>query len=239
MDRRLFDLSTADGCSISPNVWRTKFVLARKGLSYRTEQVGFTDIGAIGLGIFATLPVLQDGNEWIGDSWAIADYLDRTYPESPSFGTAAERAGVSFFDRWMASEVTAPLFRICAFDILNRLRDSDRAYFRSSREKRLGQSLEATHEQRDADLPILRQRLQPLRLVLRDQSFVGETEPGYADFIAAGALIWGGSVATLPLLADDDALLPWPRRCLDLYGGIGADLALPAFPGLPSTEDQP
>ena len=66
---------------------------------------------------------------------------------------------------------------------------------------------------------------------------MGGTEPGYGDYIEAGTLIWGASVATVPLLADDDALLRWLRRCLDLYGGVGADLALPALPGLPSTED--
>lgn len=183
------------------------------------------------------MPVFQDGCEWISYSWAIADHLDRAYPSCPLFGTAAEWAGVHFFDRWMTSEVTSPLFRICAFDILNRLRDSDRACFRSSREKRLGRSLEATYEGRDAYLPVLRRRLEPLRLLLGDQSFVGGTEPGYGNYIAAGTLIWGGSVATVPLLADDDALLPWLRRYLDLYGGIGADLALPALPGLPFTED--
>ena len=62
-------------------------------------------------------------------------------------------------------------------------------------------------------------------------------ELGYADYIAAGALIWGGSVATIPLLADDDALFPRLRRYLHIYSEVGADLALPAFPGLPSTED--
>ena len=139
MDRRLFELSTAGGCSISPYVWRTKLVLARKGIAYRSELVGFTDISAICTSGFATVPVLQDGCEWISDSWAIADHLDRADPSCPLFGTAAERAGMRFFDRWMTSEVTSPLFRICAFDILIRLRDSDRAYFRSSREKRLGQ----------------------------------------------------------------------------------------------------
>lgn len=236
MERRLFELVTADGCSISPYVWRSKFVLASKGLGYRTEPVGFTDIAAIGAGQFKTLPILQDGEAWIGDSWAIADHLDRNYPDRPAIEPAAA-AGIVFFDRWMAAEVSANLFRICVFDIFDRLRDADRVYFRSSRERRLGQSLEEAHAQRETYVPIIRQRLQPLRLTLRDRPYVGGEEPNYADYIAAGTLIWGGSIATVPLLAEDDPLIPWLRRCLDLFGGVGADLSLPAFPALTATED--
>lgn len=236
MTLTLFELTTADGCSISPYVWRTKFALARKGLPYRTELAGFTDIGGIGPGTYATLPILQDGEQWVGDSWTIADHLDSAYPEQPLFRSASERATVRFFDRWMAVEVVANLFQICAFDIYNRLREADRAYFRASREQRLGHSLETCHGQRDGYLAILDQRLQPLRLILREQRFVGGAEPSYADYIAAAAMIWAGGVATIQILSDDDALLGWLRRCLDLHGGVGAHLALSAFPGLPATE---
>ena len=236
MTLRLFELTTADGWSISPYVWRSKFVLARKGMPYRTELAGFTGISAIGPGTFATLPILQDGTQWICDSWTIADHLDETYPQQPLFQSAAERATVRFFDRWMAVEVVANLFRICVLDIHDRLRDADRAYFRTSREQRLGQSLDTCHEQRDRYLPVLHQRLQPLRLTLREQLFIGGTEPGYADYIAAATMIWAGGVATVPLLPDDDELLGWLRRCLDLHGGVGAHLPLPALPGLPATE---
>jgi len=236
MQRRLFELATADGCSISPYVWRSKFVLASKGLDYRSELVGFTDIAAIGSRQFKTLPILHEGDAWIGDSWAIADHLDRTHPECRAIAPAAA-PGVRFFDRWMGCEIAATLFRICVLDIFHRLRDADRSYFRTSREQRLGHSLEEAHARRDACVPILRQRLQPLRLTLRDQPFVGGGHPDYADYIAAGTLIWGGSVATLALLAADDPLLGWLRRCLALFGGVGADLVLPAFPGLSPTED--
>lgn len=66
--RRLFELTTEDGCSISHYVWRTKFALARKNLPYDTETVGFTKIAAIGNGSFRSLPVLQDSGKCIGGS---------------------------------------------------------------------------------------------------------------------------------------------------------------------------
>lgn len=233
--RRLFELTTEDGCSISPYVWRTKFALAQKNLGYDAEPVGFTDVAAIGDGSFRSLPVLDDEGEWTGDSWAIADYLDRAHLDRPLFSSSGERGTAVFFEKWLALDVVANLFRICVLDIHDRLRASDRPYFRKSREKRLGHPLEAVYDQRDQHVRALRDRLQPLRLTLRDQPFVGGEEPAYADYIAAGAFIWAGSVATIELLPPEDDLLPWLGRCLALHGGIGANLILPGLPSLNSS----
>jgi glutathione S-transferase len=230
--RRLFELTTEDGCSISPYVWRTKFALAGKNLPYETEPVGFTQIAAVGDGSFRSLPVLQDGGKWIGDSWAIADYLNEAYPDAPLFASPGERGTAVFFEKWYGLDIVLTLLRICIFDIHNRLREADRPYFREIREKRLGQSLEAIHEQRDQHVRALPDRLLPLRLTLRDQPFVGGEVPAYVDYIAAGAFIWAGSVATTALLPPGDDLLPWLRRCLALHGGVGADISLPGLPGL-------
>lgn len=217
--RSLFELTTADGCSISPYVWRAKFALARKGLAYETQPVGFTEIASVGDGSFRSVPILQDHEEWIGDSWAIANYLDRVYPDQPLFTSPAERALALFFEKWLGVEVISSLFRICALDIHDRLREADRPYFRESRETRLGRSLEEVHSERELHLPILRERLQPLRLMLRDNPFVGGSSASYADYTAAGAFIWAGSVATVNLLPGEEILLSWLRRCLILYGG--------------------
>lgn len=234
--RRLYELTTEDGCSISPYVWRTRFALGHKKLPYESCAVGFTDIPAIGPGTFRSLPILDDGGKWIGDSWAIATYLDRAYPDTPPlFSSAAEHGVVRFFERWLAVEVVSKLFRICVFDIYNRLGQKDRAYFRQSREARLALSLEAAHGQREQYLPELRERLQPLRLTLREQSFIGGDTPSYADYVAAGAFMWAGSVATLELLEASDPVLPWLRRCLDLHDRIGTS---PSLPGLPTLSSQ-
>ena len=228
--RRLFELVTDDGCSISPYVWRTKYALAAKGLPYESCGVGFVDVPTIGSGSFATLPVLEEaGGRWVGDSWAIAGYLDETYPEPALFSCGGEHALALFFDKWLAVEVISRLFRICVLDIHDRLRAADKAYFRQSRETRLRQSLEVTQAERERHLPALRNSLQPMRLTLRTSPFLGGSSPGYADFIAIGAFIWAGAVATVDLLERDDPLLDWVDRCLSLYGGIGASLALPGL----------
>lgn len=227
--RRLYELVTDDGCSISPYVWRTKFALAAKGLDYESCGVGFVDVPAIGSGEFRTLPVLEDAGQWVGDSWAIAAYLDQTYPGPALFSCEGEHALALFFEKWFALEVISNFFRICVLDIHDRLREADKAYFRKSRETRLGQTLEAAHAERERYLPAVQKSLQPMRLTLRASPFLGGNAPGYADFIAIGAFIWAGAVATPDLLECDDPLLEWLDRCLSLYGGIGGSLALPGL----------
>ena len=227
--RRLYELVTDDGCSISPYVWRTKYALAAKGLPYESCGVGFVDIAAIGSGEFRTLPILEDGGQWVGDSWTIAAYLDQTYPEPSLFSCEGEHALALFFEKWFAVEVISNLFRICVFDIHNRLREADKDSFRQSRETRLGQPLEVAHAERERFLPVVQKSLQPMRLTLRASPFLGGNSPGYADFIATGAFIWAGAVATVDLLERDDPLLEWLDRCLCLHGGIGASLALPGL----------
>ena len=239
MPRRLFELATEDGTSISPYVWRSKFALAQKQLPYQSELVGFTSIPEVGAGTFKSLPILEDGGEWIADSWDIADHLDRVYPDRPLFASAGERGTALFFEKWLGVEVISAFFRICVFDIHNRLGKQDREYFRATREKRLGQSLEEVHETREAHLLLLRERLQPLRLTVRDSSFIGGDAPAYADYIAAAAFIWAGSVATVDLLGEDVPLLGWLGRCFALHGGIGEALSLPGLPGLHSSNGAP
>lgn len=229
MSLTLYELVTADGTAISPYVWRSRFALAHKGLRAETVGVEFTDIPTIGDGQFRTVPVLRDGDTWIGDSWDIADYLDSVHPASPIFSSPRERAAQWFFDRWSGKELGLNLFRVVAFDIYERVGSASRSYFRESREKRLGTTLEASHATREGPLAEFRLRLEPARLVLRDTPFLGGSTPSYADYCLISFFIWSGSVATVPLLAHDDILHPWIERCLALYGGISDKLVLPAL----------
>lgn len=232
--RRLYELVTDDGSPISPYAWRTRYVLAYKGLPFDPCGVGFTEIANIGPGSFRTVPVLEDRGRWVEDSWSIASYLDEHYPAAPPvFSSPSEYATLRFVEKWLFSEVVTRLFRICVLDIHDRLRPGDRAYFRQTREQRLGGSLEAAHEQRGAQLPLLRTAVQPIRLALREQPFLGGEAANYADFMAMGAFIWAGTVATLPLLEEDDPILSWINRSLRLYGGIGEGLILKGIPPRP------
>src|SRR5437868_2830156 len=125
-DRRLFELVADDGTSISPFVWRIKYALGAKKLDYETCGVAFADIPHIEEGRFTTVPVLQDGELYVGDSWTIADYLDSVSSDPIRlFSSPAERTMVQFFDEWLGSSVRPLLFRICVKDIHDRLQARD------------------------------------------------------------------------------------------------------------------
>lgn len=221
---RLYELILENGCSMSPYVWRTRLALAHKGLECESAPVGFIDIPGLHGGRFKTVPILEDGDELVGDSWIIADYLEKAYPERPAlFTSPGERAMVRFFDGWFLREGLAALFGLYALDIHNAIRPADRAYFRASREPRLGATLEDATADRADRLPGFRKAMQPIRGVLKEKPFLGGDTPNYADHIALAGFIWIASVNTLPPLEAGDPLLAWFERGLDLYDGLARD----------------
>lgn len=222
---RLYELVMENGLSASPFAWRIRYALAHKGIAFDSVALGFTEIPAAFAGRFKTVPVIEDGETMLAESWDIAEYLDRAYPSQPLlFSGPAEQAMVRLMDAWFASAIMRGIFAIYALDIYNAARPVDRPYFRQSREARVKTSLEEFVSGRTERLPALRQALQPLRIQLQRFPFLGGERPNYADYIALGAFQWIASVSTLPLLAaEDDALRGWLERGFGLYGGLGRD----------------
>lgn len=217
----LYDLAAADGRRFSPFCWRIKMALAHKGLAFETVATPFTAIADIPGGGHRTVPVLDDGGRQVRDSFAIALYLEETYPDRPSlFGGPAGLAAARFVDAWTLS-VMARISRVILLDIHDTLAEPDRAYFRASREKRFGTTLEAFVADRDAHVAALRDALLPLRLMLRSQPFVCGDAPAFGDHMAFGMLQWPRVASPVAILADDDPVRAWFERCLDLYGGLG------------------
>jgi glutathione S-transferase len=97
--------------------------------------------------------------------------------------------------------------------------EKDRAYFRESREKRLGAPLEQAGGDPKKGLADFRGALEPLRPVLVENSFVSGKGPGYADYIVFGVFMWARSVSPQRLLEPDDPMYAWRERMLDLWDG--------------------
>jgi glutathione S-transferase len=116
------------------------------------------------------------------------------------------------------------LLGLIIVDIHSVLGAEDQAYFRKSREERLGKTLEEVQAGRDQRIDVFRQSLQPLRHLLARQPFLGGESPLFADYIAFGPLQWARVVSPLGLLADDDPVATWFDRCLDLHGGVGRSM---------------
>jgi glutathione S-transferase len=205
-------------------VWRIRYALAHKGIPFETRPLGFTEVRAQFGGRFKTVPILAHGATVLNESWEIAEYLDRAFPERPLFATRAENATVRLADALLGGELLRRMFFMYVLDVHNAARPADRAYFRASREEYLKGTLEAFTAERATHLPKLRAALAPLRAHLAERAFLGGERPNYADYIMLGYFHWVASVATLPMLAhDDEVLRGYLERGFDLYGGLGRD----------------
>ena len=221
MTLRLYDLAGAEpDRRFSPYCWRTRLALAHKALPVETIPWRFTDKAAIAPSGQGFVPVLVDRDRWISDSWTIANYLEDNYPDRPSiFGGAVGRTLTRYFSTF-ADSLVAVIFPFIALDILNRIDDQDRDYFRASREKRVGMTLEAFVADRAVKLPAFRAGLTPLRRVLAGQPFFGGNEPLYADYAVFGPFQWARCISPFELLEKDDPVRLWRDRLLDRFDGL-------------------
>jgi glutathione S-transferase len=226
----LHDLCGADPeCRFSPNCWKVRMALAHKGLESETRPTRFTDIREIANGFSRTVPVIEDGDRLVRDSFEIALYLEETYPERPSlFRGKGGESHARFVESWTITSLHTVLIRIIIKDIHDQLDEADKFYFRESREKRLGGRLEDVQADRDVRIVELRERLTPLRHMLGRQDFIGGAMPLFADYIVFGALQWARVVSSARLLGDDDPVAAWFGRCLDLYDGMGRKMTAAA-----------
>jgi glutathione S-transferase len=221
----LFDLVVSGDRRPSPFCWRTKLALRHKGLVYVAEPVGFSEKDKIAFAGSTTLPVIRDdgrGGHAVKDSWQIALWLDEAYPARPLFGSASATSFARFVNGWADTAVHGALFPLVVADIHAHARPQDQAYFRDSREKRLGRPLEAAQAAaRDGGLAVLRSTLEPVRRQLAGQPFISGDAPAYPDYILAGTVLWPRTISPLRLLDPADPLNAWLDRMLDLFDGLG------------------
>ena len=169
-----------------------------------------------------TVPALRDGAHLVVDSWAIAQHLEQAYPGRPSlFGGAGGEQVTRFVQSWCVAMLHSELVRVIVADIWLHLTPQDQDYFRSSREKRFGRTLEEVQAGREERMEGFRNSLQPLRMTLKDAPFLGGQQPLYADYLAFGAFQWARVISPFRILGEDDPLKAWFEGCLDLHGGIG------------------
>lgn len=218
----LYDLVGADDRRFSPACWRTRMAMAHKQLEYETRPTRFGDISTIAGGGHKTIPVIEDGDEIVSDSFVIAEYLERTYPNRPSlFGDARGLEYARFLNNWANSVIQGALAPMVMFDIYQQLDESDKDYFRTSREARFGMTLEEVPEGREERAEKFAKVLAPLRTNLQAAPYLGGDEPFYGDYAVFGPFQWARVVSNFPVLAADDPINQWFDRCLDLFDGLG------------------
>ena len=163
--------------------------------------------------------MLVDGERTISDSWRIAEYLEETYPDAPSlFGSAEGKRHARFIKHWTES-LHPMVSRMVIRDIYDELHESDKAYYRESREKRLGKSLEEAAADREDTRKKFAAALAPLRLAVAEEPFLCGDKPGFADYIAFGMFQWPRCSSPFPILLAEDSIADWQKRMLDLFSG--------------------
>ncbi|TBU40735.1 hypothetical protein BD309DRAFT_869686 [Dichomitus squalens] len=197
----------------SPNTWKTRFSLNIKGLPYKTVWVEYPDIEPLCKTIGATaaekrrdgtplytLPVIHDPNTGavLSDSAAIARYLDKTYPDTPTLiPPHLDALTAAFEDAFWSVFEPGYGYIICAamYDVL---REGSRPFFRQTRDKVLGKpgEIEPGSEKRAQHWEKNRVGIHNIAKWLemdgKDKLFFAGNDAGitYADITVAGFFMW-------------------------------------------------
>ncbi len=219
----LYELAGSDSSRpFSPHCWKTVLSLSHKGLDYSGSPVPFTAIPEIEDGEGKSVPVIRDGDKVVRDSFDIAIYLDETYPDRPSlFGGQGGIAMARFFETWATTQILAVIGGALMLDIHAMLAPKDQDYFRQSREARFGRTLEEVVAAGRERVGSVSQKLEPMRMVLQRQPYLGGDGPLFCDYIVFGAFQWARTTSRARILEDGDPVADWFERCLDLHGGVG------------------
>ena len=223
MSLKLFELVGTDAARpFSPFCWRARMALAHKGLSAESLPWRFTEKGAIAPHGAEKVPVLLHDDKPVVDSWAIASYLEDTFPDRPSlFGGQGGRAMARMLNWWGDIAIVGGIFPLIIADIPKNLAQTDADYFRKTREARFGgKKLEEIMANRDTAVTAFRKSLEAMRLTLKTQPYLGGSEPNYADYIVFGGFQWARVVSPFKLLEADDPVYAWREKLLDAFDGM-------------------
>lgn len=192
----LFDLASRDGNKCwSYNPWKTRFVLAYKGLDYTTEFLDYPDIEKrLSPHITAqnyTIPTIQytDGR-YIMDSRAIAETIEKDHPSPPLYLDSPYLANL---ERLLGPLTPTLRPHFIPKVVRTLLRDPSLDYFISTREAAIGMTLDEFEAKEGQDFTKAEPHLQPITSLLKENAegpfFMGKTK-SYADFLWASILIF-------------------------------------------------
>ncbi|KAI1264455.1 hypothetical protein F5Y18DRAFT_82170 [Xylariaceae sp. FL1019] len=111
----------------APNPWKIRYALNYKGIPYHTEFVDFPDIPSVRQSLNVktidtyadgstryTLPILKDEstNALIGETWDMAVYLEKQYPQGPSLFPNGSIGLIKSFNEYVETAF-APFQPLC------------------------------------------------------------------------------------------------------------------------------
>ena len=167
-------------------------------------------------------PVLRDGDKVVHETWDIACYLEERFPDRPSlFGGEVGRGMARLINIWSDTVPGVPLRRVIYADFPAVLDASDRGYFRSSRERDLGMSLEAACADPAAKLATFQNACAPLERTLAAQKFISGAAPAYADYIVFSVFQMARLGSPNEIVVPGSGIAAWRQRMIALYDNLG------------------
>ena len=108
-------------------------------------------------------------------------------------------------NEWAGFQLAPPLRRVIYADFPAVLDPGDRAYFRSTRERDLGMSLEAACAEPEKKLATFQRVCVPLERSLSSQPYICGSSPAYADYIVFSVFQWARLGSLKDIVANDYA----------------------------------
>ena len=224
--RQIFELCGGNrDVQFSPFCWVTRLCLKHKGLDVEVVPVKFLEKEPFAESGSTSVPVLKDGDKWVSDSFEIAKYLEATYEGPSLFGGAMGEALAPMLRGFIVNTALAKLFPMLAADVCRVQDEENAAYFRQTREPRLGRTLEEAATTRDTDIIEWRKTLAPIRLCLEANPYLCGDAPAFMDYVLFAVFKWAHTVSDFELLEKDDILYAWRERMMDLYDGYARKAA--------------
>ncbi|GAA5839813.1 hypothetical protein JCM11251_001222 [Rhodosporidiobolus azoricus] len=210
-----FDLVGAHGGPFySPNTWKTRLSLLHKGVEFEEREVTYMDLKEYAPRFKGQKPVtpfveLPDG-ELIWDSWRIAEWLERQYPDRPSlflpdaptpvnaddpalklaknFATLVNKGYGDSDSQW------SPFFELAAEGIAGLMPDEEpgepnpsRLYYQSDEKLGMKNAWKTLMSLDKAAMTSqAKASLAPLEGVLAGSPFLSGQRPGFADYVVYG-----------------------------------------------------
>ncbi|MSQ60091.1 MAG: glutathione S-transferase family protein [Betaproteobacteria bacterium] len=221
MALKMFDLAGAhERHRFSPYCWRVRLACAHKGLALDTVPWRFADKAQLPTPNEGTVPLLVDDDRIVSDSWKIAEYLDARYPRMPLFEGTQAKSQALFIKFWSERALHPLISSMVLKDVWLGLHEKDKDYFRVSREKRFGKTLEEIEANREETRVRFSQAIDPLRATLTSQTFLSGTAPGHADHIVFGTFMWARCTSNFEVLEESDPVWVWREKMLGLHDGL-------------------
>jgi glutathione S-transferase len=217
----VYELDGINNVRFSPFCWRTLLALKHKGIhDFERIPVSFRDRSPITFSGQERIPVLTDGDHWVNDSWHIACHLENAYPDGPTlFGSDIGRSQALFVNAWTQRIQNPGLINIILWDTFQAVNQADRDWWWEDREKKFG-PIEKYKLNQAEKIAASHQELEPLRVTLRSQPFLGGQMPAYVDYLVFGTFLFARFVGREDVIEADGSVWDWYNLLLDMFDGF-------------------